>query len=77
MSARVMARGTWLAGDQGTADGPITSQLPIASGASIVSHPSCVDPLGPECPSWMPIFAAVSWCTKSTMRVQACSCSGA
>ena len=77
MSDRVMTRGTWLAGDHGTADGPITSQLPLSRGASIVSHPSCVEPLGPECPSCMPIFAGVSAWTKSTIRFHSRSCSGA
>ena len=48
-----------------------------ASGASISSQPSCVEPLGPAWPSWIAIFASVSACTKSTMRRQAASCSGA
>ena len=47
MSARVISRGTWLAGDHATGDGPITGQFPCASGASIVSQPSWVEPFGP------------------------------
>ena len=76
MSARVISRGTWLSGDQATGDGAITCQLPCASGASIVSQPSWVEPLGPEWPSCMAILASVSAWTKSTMRFQAASCSG-
>jgi len=76
MSARVISRGTWLRGDHATADGPMTGQLPSGSGASASSHPSCVDPFGPECPSCTPILASVSAWTKSTMRVQAASCAG-
>ncbi len=37
--------------------GPITVQLPDGSGASIVSQPSWVEPLGPEWPSWMAKFS--------------------
>ncbi len=51
MSARVMARGTWLRGDQGTAEGARISQLPSGSGASISSQPTWVEPFGPEWPS--------------------------
>ena len=50
------------------------ANCPSASGASISSQPSCVEPLGPEWPSWMPILASVSACTKSTMRRHAASC---
>ena len=77
MSARVISRGTWLRGDHGTGEGAMISQLPCASGASISSQPSWVEPLAPEWPSCMAILASVSACTKSTMRFQAASCSGA
>ena len=51
MSARVIARGTWLRGrSRAAATGAITGQLPSASGSSIPSHISFVDPLRPECP---------------------------
>ena len=63
MSARVIARGTWLAGPYGTADGAISGQLPSGSGASASCQPSCVEPLGPAWPSWIAIFADVRACT--------------
>jgi hypothetical protein len=59
---------------QRTADGARTSQLPDVSGASIVSQPSWVEPLGPEWPSWSAALAPVSVWMKSTMRFQAFSC---
>ena len=77
MSARSIAFGRWLRGDHGTSDAAITGQLPSCSGASISSQPSWVEPFGPEWPSWQQILASVSACTKSTMRFQAASCSGA
>ena len=39
------------------------------------SHISLVEPLRPECPSWMPIFARVWSCTKAVIRRQESSCS--
>ena len=51
MSSSVISRGVWFRGDQGTGEAAITGQLPSGSGASIVSQPSRVEPLGPECPS--------------------------
>ena len=77
MSARVMARATWLRGDHAIAEGASTGQLPDFSGASISSQPSWVEPLAPAWPSWQQIFASVSLWTKSTMRFQAVSCAGA
>jgi hypothetical protein len=77
MSARSIAFGTWLAGDQAASDAAITGQLPLASGASLSCQPSCVEPFGPEWPTWAQILASVSMCTKSTRRIQAASCSGA
>ena len=62
-------------GDQGTAEGPITCQLPSSSGSSMPSQPSLVEPLGPEWPSCRQILASVCRCTKSTIRVQAATCS--
>ena len=41
------------------------------------SHISRVEPLRPECPSWSPMRALVRSCTKSTIRRQPASCSGA
>ena len=52
------------------------SQLPDASGSSMPSHISRVEPFRPEWPSWMPIRALVAECTKSTIRPQAASCPG-
>ena len=77
MSARSMARGTALRGDQGIAEAEIRGQLPCGSGASISSQPSCVEPLRPEWPIWQQIRACVSAWTKSVSRRQAASCSGA
>src|SRR5213595_2766009 len=51
MSVRVIGRGTWLTGDQGTSLAAITGQLPVSSGTSLPSQPSFVEPLGPEWPS--------------------------
>src|SRR3954466_16292793 len=76
MSARIIGRGTWLAGDQGTSDAAITGQLPLSSGTSFPSQPSFVDPLGPEWPSRRQNLApALAW-TKSTIRFHASTCSG-
>ena len=77
MSARSIARGIWLRSDQGIAEAEISGQLASASGASISSQPSWVEPFAPEWPSWQQMRASVSRCTKSTMRFQAASCSGA
>ena len=57
------------------ADGPQTSQLPSGSGSSMPSHISLVEPLRPEWPSWMPIFALVCSCTNPVIRRQDSSCS--
>ena len=59
----------------GIDDGPQTSQLPSGSGSSIPSHISLVEPLRPEWPSWMPIFAPLRSWTKSAIRRQDSSCS--
>ena len=56
-------------------DGPQTSQLPSGSGTSIPSHISLVEPLRPEWPSWMPIFAPVWLWTNPVIRRQDSSCS--
>ena len=77
MSARVIARGTWLAGDHGTADADMTSQLPSGRGRSASSHPTWVLPLRPLWPIWQHTLAAVSPCTKRTRRAHSASCSGA
>ena len=42
-----------------------------ASGSLSPSHSRCVAPLRPACPSWTPIAAGVSRCTKSTTRFHA------
>ena len=55
----------------------ITGQLPVFSGASPSSQPSCVLPFRPECPIWQHSFAYVSAWTKSASRFHATSCSGA
>ena len=75
MSARVIGRGTWLTGDQGTSLAAITGQLPSSSGTSLPSQPSLVEPLPPEWPSWRQIFAFDCAWTKSTMRFHAATCS--
>ena len=74
-SARDSSRGTWLAGEYGTGDGPTTSQFPAGNGSSMPSHISRVEPLRPECPSCSPIFASLRSCTNATTRAQAASCS--
>src|SRR2546423_519065 len=51
------------------------SQLPDSSGSSIPSHISRVEPLRPEWPSWMPIFAPLRSWTNETIRRQDSSCS--
>ena len=48
-----------------------------ASGTSVPSQPTRVEPFAPECPSWQQIFASVSAWTKSAIRFHAASCSGA
>ena len=63
MSARVMARGTWFAGDQGTAEAAMTGQFPSSRGSFAPSHSTLVEALGPACPSWSAIFAVVRVCT--------------
>ena len=55
----------------------MTGQLPFASGRSISSHASCVEPLRPACPSCRPILQSVWTCTNCTMRRHAATCSGA
>ncbi len=58
-------------------DGAQTAQFPAASGWSMPSHISFVEPLRPEWPSWIPILA-VDWsCTNPVIRCQAASCPGA
>jgi hypothetical protein len=64
-----------LAGEYGIGDGPTTSQLPAGSGSSMPSHMSFVEPLRPEWPSWMPIFASLCSCTNAATRAHAASCS--
>ncbi len=46
----------------------INGQLPSSSGTSLPSHPSLVEPLPPEWPSWRQIFAVELEWTKSTIR---------
>ena len=77
MSARSIAFGVWFCGDQGTSETERIGQLPEASGRLSSTQPSSVEPLGPEWPSWRQILASVSAWTKSTMRFQAASASGA
>ena len=77
MSSSVIALGVWFRGDQGTGEAAITGQFPSASGASMFSQPSRVDPLGPECPSWQQTFAFVSRWMKPVIRFQAAVCSSA
>ena len=77
MSARVIALGRWLTGDQGTSDAAITGQLPASSGTSLPSQPSLVEPFPPEWPSCRQIFALLLVWTKSTIRRHASTCSGA
>ena len=72
----VAAMDCWFAGEYGSGDGPHTSQLPSASGSSMPSHISRVEPFRPEWPSWMPLRAPVAECTKPTIRRQAASCAG-
>src|SRR4051812_26868816 len=69
ISALLTCSGTWFFSDHGTGEGPTTVQLPSSKGSSEPSQPSLVDPLGPECPNWIPIFAEVLAWTKSTIRV--------
>ena len=57
MSARVMASGVWFCSPYGWALAAITGQLVSAfgRGSSVSSQPTCVEPLGPLWPSWMPM----------------------
>ena len=73
MSARSMARGTWLAFDHAMALADMTGQLPDLRGALSFSQPSWVEAFRPAWPIWQQIFAGVSACTKSTSRRQAAS----
>ncbi len=57
MSARVIARGTWLRSPNGTGEGASSGQLPSRSGSSGSSQPRWVEPLGPAWPSCSAIFA--------------------
>ena len=48
LASTLAMSGTAFAADHGTEEADMTGQLPSASGASIVSQPSCVLPLRPE-----------------------------
>src|ERR1700730_1330686 len=75
MSALVASRGTWQPAPYGSADGPMTSQLPSGSGSSVPSHISPVEPLRPEWPSCRPIFAVDRWWTKRVIAAHRSRCS--
>jgi len=75
MSARVISRGTWLRGEYGIGDGPMTCQLPDGSGSSIPSHISFVEPFRPEWPICAPAAQPPCACINETIRVHASTCS--
>ena len=58
MSARVIARGTWLTPSRyGSGEGAQIGQLPVGERAIRLLPAGCVEPLRPACPSCRPIAA--------------------